>query len=223
MWIVDLISKNISFISFSFSLTSHFWVCMGLRSCRITKREVRNPTRKYARRMVIPKSNGKQPYNSTRTSTIAAMSTEPIPLNVNIIAIPTMTVALSTLPEGTILSPITQSHPVTSRPIMETEARPFAINFTMPVLGREHPYGMPTSMMGNLQSNPVTIIDSAANMYSPILASGSAIGNHSQPMPPQMGMRFGSQEMPTFMMNSVMGMRQQMNESNHDMINTRTQ
>lgn len=62
----------------------------------------------------------------------------------------------------------------------------------MRMLGRELPYGMPTLMMENLQTNPVTFFDSAANMYFPILASGSAIGNHGQTMPPQMGMGFGS-------------------------------
>ena len=106
---------------------------------------------------------------------------------------------------------------------MATEARPFATSFTMPMLGHEQPYRMPTSMMENLHTNSATSVNNAANTYSPILVSGPTIGNHDQTMPPQMGMGFGSQTMSMFTVNSVMKMRQQMDESNHDMINTLTQ
>lgn len=180
-----------------------------------------NPIRRYARRMAIPRNNnGEQPSNSTGADTVAAMSTEPIPSNARAITILSTTVTLSTLPEGKVLSPITQSHPVTPRPIMTIEARPFAISFTMPMVGREQPYGMSTSIMENLHTNPMIFVDNAANTYSPILVYGSTIGNHSRTIPPHMGMGFGSQEMPTFTVNFVMAMRQQMDESNHDMVNT---
>lgn len=117
--------------------------------------------------MTIPRNNNReQPSNSIGISMVATMSTEPILLSSSIIAIQSMTVALSTLPEGTFLSPIAHSHPVTPRPIMATEVRPFATSFKMPMLGHEQPYGMPRSMMANLQTNPVTFADSIANTYS---------------------------------------------------------
>lgn len=91
------------------------------------------------------------------------------------------------------------------------------------MLGREQPYGMPTSMMEILHINPSTFTDNIANVYSPILASGSAIGNPGRTIQPQVRMGFGSQAMPTLTTNYVMSMRQQLNESNHDMVNTLTQ
>lgn len=108
------------------------------------------------------------------------------------------------------------------RPIMATEARTFVTNFIMPMLGRDQPYGMPTSMMAKLHTNSATFANNVANTYSPISAYGSTIGNQGRTIPPQMGMGFGSHEMSTFTMNFVMEMRQQMDESNHDMVNTLT-
>lgn len=61
------------------------------------------------------------------------------------------------------------------------------------------------------------------DVYSPILASDSAIGNPSRTLQPQVGMRFGSQAIPTLTTNYVMTMRQEMNESNHNMVNMLTQ
>lgn len=49
---------------------------------------------------------------------------------------------------------------MTPRSIMETEARPFATNSTIPMLGREQPYGMSTSIMTNLQINHATFANS---------------------------------------------------------------
>lgn len=92
-----------------------------------------------------------------------------------------------------------------------------------PMLGSEQPIGMPTSMMSNLHTNPSTFVGNVANAYLPLLASGSAIGNIGRTVQPQLRMGFSSQEIPTFTMNSVMEMRQQMDESNHDLVNTLTQ
>lgn len=129
---------------------------MGLRSGRITKREVRNPTRKYIRRMAIPINNdGEQPSNSTREGTITATSTEPIPSIVNTTAISSTMVTPSIMQEGIVSPPsVTQSHPVTLRHIMAIEFRPFTTGFAMPMSGRQQPYGMPTSVMASLYTNP---------------------------------------------------------------------
>lgn len=55
-----------------------------------------------------------------------------------------------------------------------------------------------------------------------MLESGSTIGNPGQTIQPQGGMGFGSQVMPMSMMNFMMAIRQQMDESYHDMVNTLT-
>lgn len=110
---------------------------MRLMTGRITKREVRKPTRKYVRRMAIPRNrNGEQPFNSTGEGTIMAISIEPIPFIASTTAIPSMTITPLIMQEGTIFPPSdTQSHSVTPRPIMVREYRPFARGFTMPLLG----------------------------------------------------------------------------------------
>lgn len=66
-------------------------------------------------------------------------------------------------------------------------------------------------------------MDNAVNLYPPIMAFAPTIGNHGRNMPPNIGMGFGSQAIPALTTNFVMEMRQQMDESNHDMVNTLTQ
>lgn len=127
---------------------------MRLKSGNITKKEVRNPTRRYVRKMVTPRNNnGEQPSNSVGVGTITASSTGPISSIARTTTIPSTTIMLSTMivpskaQEGILFSPsITQSHLVTPTPTM-TDFRPFSTSFIMLMLGREQPYGMPTSMM----------------------------------------------------------------------------
>lgn len=90
------------------------------------------------------------------------------------------------------------------------------------MLGREQPYGMLTSVMENLHTNHSTFADNVANVYSPLLASGSTIGNPGRTIQSQLGMRFSFQAMSTFTTNFVMAIKQQMDECNHDMVNTLT-
>lgn len=66
---------------------------------------------------------------------------------------------------------------MTPRPFMVSDFRPFATNFTMHMSGREQPYGMPMTIMASLCNNPTTFVDNVANVYSPIMASGSTISN----------------------------------------------
>lgn len=106
--------------------------------------------------MVTPRNNnnGEQKSNSTWAGTVTESSTEPIASIASTKAIPSTTIMplTTTIPsiaqEGVVLYPsITQSHPVTPRPTMETDFRLFATSFIMLMLGCEQPYGMPTSMM----------------------------------------------------------------------------
>lgn len=181
---------------------------MRLRCGKITKREVRRPIRRYVWRMTTHRNNnGEQPNSSARTSTIYAPMMEPIPSIASTTAIPSTTVSLITLPEGTFLSPIPQSHRMTPRQFVASDFRPFATNFTMLMPGREQPYGMPTTMTTSLHNNPSTFEDNVVNVYSPIMTSGLSIRNHGRTMQPHVGMGFGSQAMPALTTNFVMEMQ----------------
>jgi len=75
---------------------------------------------------------------------------------------------------------------------------------------REQPFGMPTSMMASLQNNAFTFADHANpftlyNAHSPL---GSSIIGRNVP--------------PTLTTESMISLRQQMGESNHEMVNMLT-
>jgi hypothetical protein len=74
---------------------------------------------------------------------------------------------------------------------------------------RNYLYGMHTTLMQGLQSNPSLFSKTAPGAFSPNnqhMATGSAARNN----------------MPTLTNTSLMSMRQQMDESNHDMVNMLT-
>lgn len=66
---------------------------------------------------------------------------------------------------------------------MDSEYRPYMHSFPIsPFVGRDFPYGMPTSMTTGFCTNPSMFSDNTTTMLSPInmhLASGSAISDHS--------------------------------------------
>lgn len=174
--------------------------------------------------MTTPRNNnGEQPTSRAGTGTISAPMAKPIPSIASTTAIPSITVGPMTLPEGMVLSPIPPSHPVTPRSFVASDFIPFTTNFPMLMPGHEQPYGMPATMMDSLHNNPSTSVDNAVNAYSPIMASSSTTSNHGQTMQPRVGMGFGSQAISALTTNYIMVMRHQMNESNHDMVNTLTQ
>jgi hypothetical protein len=73
---------------------------------------------------------------------------------------------------------------------------------------RTYQYSMPTTMMQSLQTNSSLFSETAPGVFVPNnqVASGSATRNH----------------MPILTNTSLMSMRQQMDESNHDMVNMLT-
>lgn len=77
-------------------------------------------------------------------------------------------------------------------------------------------------MIACLNINASIFNDNATTAYSPLLASGLAIGNPGRTIQSQLGMGFNSQVMSTFTTNYMIMMRQQMDESNHDMVNMLT-
>lgn len=159
---------------------------MRLRNGRITKREVRKHTRKYVRRMAIPRNNNReQPSTSTRAGIVTTTSAKPIPSIASTTTMPSTKVTPLTMQEGMIF-PL-QSPRVTQwlvDQLWRHKYRPFAMGFRMPILGREQPYGIPTSMMESLHINPSTFTNNTSNTYSQILAFGSVIGNHGRTIPP---------------------------------------
>jgi hypothetical protein len=75
--------------------------------------------------------------------------------------------------------------------------------------GRTYQYGMPSTMMQVLQSNPSLFSETAPDVFTPNnqhLVSGSATRNN----------------MSTLTNASLISMRQQMDESNHDLVNMLT-
>lgn len=80
---------------------------MRLRCGKITKREVRRPIRRYVRRMTTPRyNNGEQSTSSIRMDIVSQPMKELVPSIASTPEIPSMMVALMTLLEEMILSPI---------------------------------------------------------------------------------------------------------------------
>ncbi|KEH40930.1 hypothetical protein MTR_1g037660 [Medicago truncatula] len=121
---------------------------------------------------------------------------------------------------GAFVPPFTISIPVSTTIHMSLHPQVRAIlddrfiamqNFIMPMTTREQPYGMPTSMIASFHNNASTFADhpipfTPYNVNSP---SGSSV--------------FGQNAPPALTIESMIFLRQQMDESNHDMINMLTQ
>lgn len=119
---------------------------------------------------------------------------------------------------GPILSPVTMhGQQMVPPPVRSSAYRPYATGFMMPLNGREQPYGMPTSMMANLHNTTTVFADLVVSTFSLIQGSGSAVDNMGRINPPP-GMGFSTQQMPNLTTNSAAILRQQMNESNQEMI-----
>jgi len=84
-------------------------------------------------------------------------------------------------------------------------------NLTIPMTTREKPSGMPTLLMASLHNNASTFVDHA-NPFTPYNAnspSSSSVLSRNAP--------------PTLTTESMISLRQQMDESNHQMVNMLTQ
>jgi hypothetical protein len=85
--------------------------------------------------------------------------------------------------------------------------------FSLPMVTREYPYGMPTRIMAGLFTKASTYANNTTTSFSPYnthyLASRSALSNPGRNV-----------QSPT---NFLLSVRQQMDESNHDMVNMLTQ
>lgn len=99
---------------------------------------------------------------------------------------------------------------------------PYLPSSTMSLVTMDYPYGMPTAMMTGLHTHSSIFLDNATMIespFNPYLVSGSTISNTGRNGQPRGGFRYVPHIMPTFTTDSVETMRQQMDESNHKMIN----
>lgn len=112
---------------------------------------------------------------------------------------------------------VTQS-PSDPRPTVTSDFRPYMPSFMMPMNGYDQPYRTPTSMTKGLHTTASTFADYTANTFLLTKASGSLKNNSGRTTQP-LGMGFSFQVMLTFNTNSVMVMREKMDECNHDMVN----
>ncbi|XP_050889314.1 uncharacterized protein LOC127094533 [Lathyrus oleraceus] len=104
--------------------------------------------------------------------------------------------------------------PQTPPPIGTSMFTPFMPpRFSMPSSGRDQPYGIPTSMMANLQS--ALPVFSEPVMTSPLQGPGSGanMGRNTQPL----GMGYSTRT-PNLTNNFAAVIRQQMDESNHGIV-----
>src|ERR1044072_9491173 len=91
---------------------------------------------------------------------------------------------------------------------------------------REYSLGMPASLMAGIGTNPAVYVDNAAAFHSPFnpyQGSRSAVHSNFRQNQPQAGFGFNQNALlPPITTNSVQVLRQSMDESNHDIVNTLT-
>lgn len=85
----------------------------------------------------------------------------------------------------------------------------------MPINGCEQPFGMPTAMMANLHNSSSTYADPLVNASSPLQGYGFGVNNLGQNQPLGMGLHT---QMSNLTDNFVAVLRQQMDKSNHEMV-----
>lgn len=112
----------------------------------------------------------------------------------------------------------------TSRPtsvVVGDSTPPYVPCFTLPLVTTDYPYSKPTAMMEILQSHASMFVGNATKIASPInphLASGSAISNSGRMPQPQGGFKYVPPRMSALTINSLVSMRKQMDESNHEIM-----
>lgn len=148
-------------------------------------------------------------------------STNPIGTNEPIL---TLVTSATLMPWVMVSLPAATSIPTTPRSTHTAIGDPmpsYRLGFTMPLVYRDFLYGMPTAMVAGLHSNASMYEDNNATITSPLnsyVASGSTIGNPSQ-ITQHEGTGFSLPDTYTITTNSMLSIRQQMDESNHEMVN----
>lgn len=130
----------------------------------------------------------------------------------------TSTPTLSSTQRGPILTYVgPQGPPGTPMPLENVPHRPIVpLGFSIPWNNQEQPYGMPTTFMTNLQNANSTYSNPRMNITSPLQGYGSAINTVGR-INPQVGTNMLSQAS-NFTNDFAQVMRQQMDESNNEMV-----
>lgn len=157
--------------------------------------------------------------------TVVATKIDAIPGSQGTTAIPTTTVSTK-IPSETVSmatpsnsqsvpivsSEVIQWKPFTPRPYGFNVSRPFTPWFSIPM--RDHPYGMSISFMADLHNNTSMYMKPLATTFSPVHGSGSVVNllNLNIRLP-----EFANQ-LPLLTINPFAILRQQIDESNHEMV-----
>lgn len=116
-------------------------------------------------------------------------------------------------------------NPVVTQTTFGGTRLPFLPIFTLTLGGKGYPYGIPTKMIKGLQTNMSMYVSNAmvvVSPFNPYLESKSIINS-----PGRMGQSLGGlgyilRVMPPLTKNSLLGVMQQMDDTNHDMVNMLT-
>lgn len=120
---------------------------------------------KYMREMANPPSNNGE--TTVRISASEAIS-----------SMVSTTTTMSNTHIGPILSSVRmQGQQMTPPPVGSSAFRSYATGFTIPLNGREQPYGMPTSMMENLHNTTTSFDDPLVITFSPLQGFGFVVHN----------------------------------------------
>lgn len=172
---------------------------MKLRSGKLTKESSKPPSRESTPRMSNPSSNVDEvPVRSLGISDTVVSQVVPLPSVSN--------------PVSIVNIPVSQAPPVSPRTTTVVTEMPY-----VPRLGIANPiYGMPYSVMPGVSTfNPAVTFENIQNLSSPLQGSapGGSRGNQGLPYQPIVS---------SLTNTSVAVLRQQMDDSNHELVNMLT-
>lgn len=136
--------------------------------------------------------------------------------------------SVTSMPRVMFALPVATSIPTTLRPtsVSLVDPRPsYVSNFTISQVSRDFFYGILTPIMSILQSNTSMFVDNNTMITShlnPYMVPGSAI-SHPSRATQHGGTAFVPLNVFALTINSMLSIRQQIDESNHEIVNMLTQ
>lgn len=158
-----------------------------------------------------PQNKVEQPFISTIEDAVVSTPVKTTPL------VASLTPVEPVLSQG--INPPPQTWNTLFKP---TISKPLFGFSSMPMNNGNYPYGMPTSMMVDLHTNMSMFSDNTVEttpLYNPQNSYVSTINNMGRPW----GISYIPQTTMSLDTTSMMAMRQQMDESNIELVNTLTQ
>ena len=183
---------------------------MLLRSGRINTNECTVRKRNSESRMANEPNHGEIPPPNTTGTAVMTTVGENIPTPVG--SVPTLT----TNQTGPLLSYVGPRGPLgTPPPRANPGSRPYIpLGFSTAWMGREQPYGMPTTEVASLMNVAPTFSEPLVSASSPLQGSGASMANLGR----NQILGGPSNVIPSLTNASTTILRQQMDESNHDMV-----